>query len=69
LVKAAIQLAPANARYRRSLGVVLEAAKQFELAADAYQRAIEKRPKDVQVRLKACFWFIVCWVCSLLQES
>lgn len=51
LVKAAIQLAPANARYRRSLGVVLEAAQQYELAADAYQRAVEKRPNDVQTHL------------------
>jgi tetratricopeptide (TPR) repeat protein len=50
LVKAAIQLAPANARYRRSLGVVLEAAQQYDAAADAYQRAIEKRPNDMQVR-------------------
>lgn len=48
-VKAAIQLAPANARYRRSLGVVHESAQQWLAAADAFERAIEKQPTDVQV--------------------
>lgn len=48
-VKSAIQLAPANARYRRSLGVVHESAEQWLAAADAFERAIEKQPTDKQV--------------------
>lgn len=54
LVKAAIQLAPANARYRRSLGIVYETAEQWPQAADAYERAIEKQPSDVLVRRRLC---------------
>lgn len=50
MVQAAIQLAPANARYRHSLGVVHEAAEQWGSAADAFERAVEKRPNDVKVR-------------------
>lgn len=49
LVQAAIQLAPSNARYRHSLGVVHETAQQWQLAADAFQRAVEKQPDDVKV--------------------
>lgn len=49
LIKQAIQLAPSNARYRRSLGVVHESAQQWLAAADAFQRAIEKQPTDIQV--------------------
>jgi hypothetical protein len=48
-VQAAIQLAPANAKYRHSLGVVHEAAEQWSSAADAFERAVEKRPNDVKV--------------------
>eukprot|EP00879_Flechtneria_rotunda_P025124 GHRR01026683.1.p1 GENE.GHRR01026683.1~~GHRR01026683.1.p1 ORF type:complete len:345 (+),score=139.83 GHRR01026683.1:1271-2305(+) len=51
LVKAAIQLAPSNARYRRSLGLVHEAAQQWLLAADAYTYAVEKQPKSMQARM------------------
>lgn len=49
LVRSAIQLAPSNARYRHSLGVVHEAAEQWVDAADAFQRAVEKLPNDVKV--------------------
>lgn len=49
LVQAAIQLAPTNAKYRHSLGVVHEAAEQWSSAADAFERAVEKRPNDVKV--------------------
>lgn len=56
-MKSAIQLAPANARYRRSLGVVHESAQQWPAAADAFERAIEKQPNDVQVRFdSAVYW-------------
>lgn len=48
-MQAAIQLAPANAKYRHSLGVVHEAAEQWSSAADAFERAVEKRPNDVKV--------------------
>eukprot|EP00878_Enallax_costatus_P006555 GHUV01006873.1.p1 GENE.GHUV01006873.1~~GHUV01006873.1.p1 ORF type:complete len:349 (+),score=115.70 GHUV01006873.1:588-1634(+) len=51
LVKSAIQLAPANARYRRSLGVVHESAQHWLAAADAFQRAIEKQPSDLQAHI------------------
>lgn len=51
MVQAAIQLAPANARYRHSLGVVHEAAEQWGSAADAFERAVEKRPNDVKARM------------------
>lgn len=49
LIKAAIQLAPGNARYRHSLGVAHEAAQQWSSAADAFERAVEKCPSDVKV--------------------
>lgn len=48
-MQSAIQLAPSNARYRHSLGVVHEAAEQWAAAADAFQRAVDKRPNDVKV--------------------
>lgn len=50
MVKAAVQLAPSNARFRRSLGTIHAAAQQWLAAADAFQRAIEKQPGDLQVR-------------------
>lgn len=49
LVQSAIQLAPSNARYRHSLGVIHEAAEQWSSAADAFERAVEKRPNDIKV--------------------
>ena len=49
MVQSAIQLAPGNARFRHSLGVVHEAAQQWTSAADAFERAVEKQPADVKV--------------------
>jgi Tfp pilus assembly protein PilF len=49
LVQSAIQLAPSNAKYRHSLGVIHEAAEQWTSAADAFERAVQKRPDDVRV--------------------
>lgn len=52
LVQSAIQLAPSNAKYRHSLGVIHEAAEQWNSAADAFERAVEKRPDDVKVTVQ-----------------
>jgi len=69
-VKAAVQLCPANAAYRRSLGLVHEAAEQRDAAVDAYERAVEKQPGDVQVCVCMCVCMCVCVSeCVLLHAA
>jgi lipopolysaccharide biosynthesis regulator YciM len=65
LARRAVQLSPGCARLRHALGRVHEKADppQWAAAADAYERACEKDPSNVQVGqlLSArvlCFWVV-----------
>lgn len=51
MVSAAVQLQPQNAKYRNSLGVVLEKQGKMKEAVDAFERANEKDPLNVQILL------------------
>ncbi|KAF8067393.1 MER3 [Scenedesmus sp. PABB004] len=52
LVRAAVQLAPGSARFRHSLGVVLEARRDWTAAAEAYEHAAEKAPGDARAGME-----------------
>ncbi|KAG2495550.1 hypothetical protein HYH03_006493 [Edaphochlamys debaryana] len=49
LVHGAVQLLPACAKFRNSLGVVCQSAGRWREAADAFERANEKDPMNVAV--------------------
>lgn len=52
LLCGAVAAAPASAKYRNSLGVALQEAGRWREAADAFERANEKDPLNVQVGLR-----------------
>ncbi|EFJ41883.1 hypothetical protein VOLCADRAFT_98115 [Volvox carteri f. nagariensis] len=51
LVSSAVQLQPASAKFRNSLGVVHRTAGRWREAADAFERANEKDPLNVAVMM------------------
>ncbi|KXZ46140.1 hypothetical protein GPECTOR_46g209 [Gonium pectorale] len=51
LITAAVQLLPSSAKFRNSLGLVLQAGGRWREAADAFERANEKDPMNVQIMM------------------
>ena len=55
-MQSAISLRPACGKYRHSLGVIYQANEKKKEAVEAFERANEKDPMNVQVLIRQTSW-------------